>query len=201
MYPAQVRILTRKRIRKRTKFSESIKYLSKDQLNKFITGIDNIRDKVIIKLLYSTGMRVGELLKSYVHDIDFDDCLFNLPAQNTKNRKPRSCRIHPEVLNELKGYLKINGIKKGVLFPSYNHKKSISVRRVQMIVKKFGVKCGLDWVHPHTFRHTHIVHALMQGLPISAVQKNVGHLDLRTTQIYSDLSVADVKKAYDGVDF
>lgn len=201
MESQQVRLLTRKRIRKTNRFSDTIKYMSKEQIERFLSSIDNVRDKLLFRLLYTTGVRIGELTKTFVHDIDFQEGIINLAAQNTKTRKPRSVRIHPEVLNELKAYLKFKKISKGYLFPSVNSKQSITIRRIQMITKKYSKKCNLGWIHPHTFRHTHIVHALMQGLPISAVQKQVGHLDLRTTQIYSDLSIADVKKAYEGVDF
>ncbi|GAI13303.1 unnamed protein product, partial [marine sediment metagenome] len=56
-------------------------------------------------------------------------------------------------------------------------------------------------VSPHTLRHTHIVHALLDKVPITAVQKQVGHKRLTTTQIYSDLAPEQVKEAYDKVGF
>ncbi|MEK6885327.1 MAG: site-specific integrase [Nanoarchaeota archaeon] len=196
MNKEQLRVYVQKRTRRKLRFSETIKYLSKEQIKRLIDSIDNIRDKVLIKFLYSTGMRVGETVLMQVDDIRFIDNEIDIPAQNTKSKKKRTPRISIEIGNDLKAYLKEFQITKGRVFP-------ISIRNVQYIVKKYGKKVDLNWIHPHTLRHTHIVHSLMKGVTMSAVQKQVGHVDLNTTQIYSQLSTSDVKEAYNkaGVDF
>lgn len=196
MEDQQVRTLLQKRIKKHRPFSDTIKYLSKEEIKRLISCIDNVRDKTLIKFLYSTGMRIGETSLLQFDDIDFKDLKILIPSQNTKTKRSRQPRISEEVSNDLKAYLKELQITKGLVFP-------ITIRRIQMIIKKYGIKAGLNWIHPHTLRHTHIVHSLMSGVPMSAVQKQVGHIDLRTTQIYSNLSVADVKEAYTkaGVEF
>jgi integrase len=179
----------KKKIKKHKPFSETIKYLSREELKRLIESIDDVRDRAILRMLYSTGCRVGELCKAYVDDLDFEDKMFNIPAHNTKSKRGRKVRVHDSVVNDVRSYLKAKSFSKGLLFP-------ISIRQVQNIVKKYGDKAGIEKLHPHTLRHTHIVHSLMSGVPMSAVQKQVGHIDLRTTQIYSNLSISDVKEAY-----
>lgn len=192
MEDTQLRSLLRKRKNKKA-FSETIKYLTKDELKRLFDVVDNVRDKAIIHVLYSSGGRVGELSKAFVDDFDLTSCFWYIPASNTKTKKERKPRINTRAISDLKAYLKAYGISKGKVFP-------LSVRAMQFIIKKYAVRAGLGWVHPHTLRHTHIIHALQAGVSINAVQKQVGHIDLRTTQIYSSLSVSDVGKAYEGVD-
>lgn len=196
MESKQVRVLTRKRIKRHVPFQDNIKYLSKEETKRLLSIIDNIRDKIIIKLMYSTGMRVGEITKIQYDDIDFLDHKINIPAQNTKSKRARVPRVNKAIMNELKAYTKNERISRGLVFP-------ISIRRIQYIIKTYGKKVELEWITPHKLRHTHIVHSLMSGVPVSAVQKQVGHVDLRTTQIYANISISDVKEAYEkaGVDF
>lgn len=192
MKDQELRALFQKRKNKKA-FSETIKYLTRDELKRLFDQVDDIRNRAILRLLYSSGCRVGELVKAFVDDFDFESGFWYIPAANTKTKKERKPRIGKQAVNDLKAYLKAYGIVKGRVFP-------ISVRNVQFVIKKYAIKAGLDWAHPHTLRHTHIVHALQSGVNMNAVQKQVGHVDLRTTQIYSSLSVADVSKAYEGVD-
>lgn len=187
--------LVKKKVLKKSKpFSDTIKYLSKEEIKRLIESIDDVRDRALIRMMYSSGCRVGEIVKAFIDDIDFNESIWRIPAPNTKSKRARSPRLHAAVVNDLRAYLKAKEIRRGKLFP-------ISIRQVQNIVKKYGERAEIEGLHPHTLRHSHVVHSLMDGVPMSAVQKQVGHVDLRTTQIYSDLAVADVKEAYKGVDF
>ncbi|MCK4244730.1 MAG: tyrosine-type recombinase/integrase, partial [Candidatus Omnitrophica bacterium] len=69
--------------------------------------------------------------------------------------------------------------------------------RIQQLMKKYAKIANLE-ASPHTLRHTHIVHALLDRIPITAVQKQVGHKKLTTTQIYSNLAPEQVREAYEG---
>ena len=145
-------------------------------------------------MLYSSGCRVGELVLAHVDDLDLEEGIWHIPAINTKSKRARNPRLHKSVCNDIKAYMKAYNVFKGRLF-------DIGIRQVQNIVRKFGEKGRIEGLHPHTLRHSHIVHALMDGVALAAVQKQVGHLDLRVTQIYANLAVADVKKAYEKVEF
>ena len=168
--------------------NHEIKYLKKDQWHSLIESIDNYRDKLIVKLLYSTGMRVGELAKLKVEDIDFQERFIHIPAENTKTNTARTVIVQKEVLSDISAYLKAARIKQGRLL-------TLTVRRMQQLIKKYAQRANLE-VSPHTLRHTHIVHALLDRIPITAVQKQVGHKKLTTTQIYSNLAPEQVREAY-----
>jgi len=194
-------------------FKDTIKYLKKEEYRKLKEVIDNYRDKIIISFLYSSGCRVSEICKMKIEDIDFEEGYIRIPALNTKTNDCRVIRIGREVLNDIKAYLKIEKRKLGHLFAS---KKSdtITDRRIRQMVYNYAQKAGIQKIYghdkdgrplytvtPHTLRHTHIVHALMNKVPITAVQKQVGHKNLSTTQIYCDLAPEQVKEAYDMAGF
>lgn len=170
-----------------------IKYLKKEQWHSLIESIDNYRDKLIVKLLYSTGMRVGELSKLKVEDIDFQERFIHIPAENTKTNTARTVIMQKEVLSDITAYLKIARNS-----PKINRKPlfSLTVRRIQQLLKKYAQRANIE-ATPHTLRHTHIVHALLDRIPITAVQKQVGHKKLTTTQIYSNLAPEQVREAYE----
>ena len=166
-----------------------IKYLKKEEWKKLLDCIDNFRDMVIIELLYESGCRVGELAKMDIQDIDFEAGFVRIPAENTKTRTGRTVFIPQGILSRVKAYLIMSRKKEGLLF-------ALAKRRIQQIVKKYSDKSGIV-CSPHTLRHSHIVHALLDKVPITAVQKQVGHKRLTTTQIYSDLAPEQVKEAYE----
>jgi len=194
-------------------FRDSIKYLTKEEWQTLKENIDNFRDKVIITLLYSSGARVAELSSMKIEHVDFADGFIRIPKENTKTKQPRTVRIGKEILSDLKALLRLEKRKKGYLFRSRQGVK-LTTRRIEQILHKYGKKAGIQKVYaydkknrplytvsPHTLRHTHIVHALLNKVPITAVQKQVGHKRLTTTQIYSDLAPEQVKEAYDEVGF
>jgi len=177
------------KIQKRN-FKDSIKYLKKDEWDKLKGSIDNYRDKLIITLLYATGMRVGEFTKLKLEDIDFSERFIRIPPENSKTGEGRTIFVPQEVLNDIKAYLKLEKTKKGRIF-------EVTPRRIQQLLKKYSTRAGVE-ATPHTLRHTHVVHSLLDKVPITAVQKQVGHKRLTTTQIYSDLAPEQVRAAYEG---
>ena len=194
-------------------FQDSIKYLKKEEWQALKESIDNFRDKVIINLLYSSGIRVAELCLMKIEEVDFANGFIRIPKENTKTKQSRTVRIGKEILSDLKAFLRLEKRKKGYLFRSRQEKK-LTTRRIEQIIHKYAGRAGIQKVYaydkrnrplytvsPHTLRHTHIVHALLDKVPITAVQKQVGHKRLTTTQIYSDLAPEQVKEAYDKAGF
>lgn len=167
----------------------NIKYLKRREWEELRGCIDNYRDKLIIELLYATGMRVGELTLLRVEDIDFEERFIQIPWENTKTRTPRTVYVPRVTLNDIKAYIRLTKRKKGLLF-------RLTKRRLQQLVKKYSERSGVT-CSAHTLRHTHIVHSLLDKVPITAVQKQVGHKRLTTTQIYSDLAPEQVREAYE----
>lgn len=167
-----------------------IKYLKKDEWLRLRDSIDNFRDMVIVELLYESGCRVGELAKMDIQDIDFSAGGFlYIPAEHTKTKTARTVYLPESTLSKVKAYLQQTKKKKGPLF-------NLTKRRVQQLVKKYADRSGVK-ASAHTLRHSHIVHALLDKVPLSAIQKQVGHKRLTTTQIYSDLAPEQVKEAYE----
>lgn len=196
-------------------FKNTIKYLKKEEYRKLKENIDDFRDKIIITLLYSSGCRVSEVAKMKIDHIDFEAGFVHIPAENTKTKSARVVRVGKEVLNDIKAYLKINKGHSEFLFGSSGKPpKGITDRMIRYLVHHYAVKADIQKIYahnkdghplytvtPHTLRHTHIVHALMDSVPITAVQKQVGHKNLSTTQIYCDLAPEQVKQAYDKAGF
>ncbi len=176
-------------LKKQKRNYREIKYLTREEWQKLRGSIDNFRDKVLIELLYETGMRVGELSKLKIEEIDFESSFIHVPWQNAKTKTGRVVYVPEETLNNIKAYLKFIKKKSGSLF-------HISVRRIEQLLEKYSKKAGVK-ARPHTLRHSHIVHALLDKVPLSAVQKQVGHKNLATTQIYSELAPEQVKEAYE----
>jgi len=134
-------------------FKDSIKYLKKEEWDRLRGSIDNYRDKLVITLLYATGMRIGEFTKLRVEDIDFEERFIRIPPENTKTKEGRTIFVPMEVLNDARAYLKLEKKKKGRIF-------KVSPRRIQQLLKKYSSRAGVD-ATPHTLRHTHIVHNLL----------------------------------------
>ncbi len=143
---------------------------------------------VLIELLYESGCPVGELAKMDIQDIDFEAGFICIPAENTKTKTARTVYLPEGILSKVKPYLRETRRRKGLLF-------RLTKRRIQQIIERHsqrsGVKCSA-----HTLRHSHIVHALLDKITVTAVQKQVGHKRLSTTAIYSDLAPEQVKEAY-----
>ncbi len=123
-----------------------------------------------------------------IEDIDFEAGFVRIPAENTKTETRRTVYLPEKPLSKVNAYLKQTRRKKGLLF-------RLTKRRIQQILEKYSQRSDIE-ATCHTLRHSHVVHALMDKMPIAAVQKQVGHKRLSTTAIYSDLAPEQVKEAY-----
>jgi len=167
------------------------KYLKKEEVKKLIESAENLRDKVALELLYTTGMRVGELSRLRVEDIDFEEGV--IVVRGAKGGVDNTLTVPRSTLQDVKFYL--GKRKKGRVLWS-RQSKGMTVRAIQHMVKKYGEKVGVD-VTPHRLRHSHAVHALEAGVPITSVQDQLGHKNLTTTQIYTKIAITDRKKHYE----
>jgi len=183
---------SRKRNLNQPNFQDRIKYLQEQDLQKFMNVVRDFEHKLIIKMLLTLGCRVGELVKIKVQDVDISYGTVRIYGTYSKTKTPRTSVIFDkDLLIDLDYYIKTKNLKDNTaLFP-------MGERRIQQIIKNYGQRVGLPWVTPHKLRHTHICQNLMKGVPINAVQQQVGHKNLSTTQIYSKLSITDIKKAYE----
>ena len=154
-------------------------------------SITNKRDLAIIEILMSTGIRVGELVKLNILDIDFENKECVVLGKGNKQRKvyfDAKTKIH------LKQYLDSRRDDNPALFVSllkpYNR---LEISGVEIMLRKIGRKIGADKVHPHKFRRTLATKAIDKGMPIEQVQHLLGHAKIDTTLEYAMVDDSNVK--------
>jgi integrase/recombinase XerC len=157
----------------------------------------SLRDRAIMELLYSTGIRVNELVNLDVNDIDIVSEEIKVLG---KGGKERIVPVGETALNILHGYMK--ELKKlqpsGVLFINKKRKTRLTTRAIELLIKKYAIRAGIiKKVTPHTLRHSFATHLLDRGADLRSVQELLGHANLSTTQIYTHLSIGKLKKEYD----
>lgn len=182
------------------------KYLSRDDVKKLLnapSGIYETRDKALISLLYTSGLRVNELKNLNKDDVDFNGG--TIKVNNGKGGRDRITYTDHKTLQLLKDMI-YKRTRKGredkgpALFTSRIGER-LSARSVQRSVKKASEIAGLQDknITPHILRHSFAVHLLKGGLNLKEVQQLLGHESLSTTAIYTELSDQDLKNRYQDI--
>ncbi|MFH1398418.1 MAG: tyrosine recombinase XerC [Candidatus Omnitrophota bacterium] len=160
--------------------------LSKDEMG--------LRDRAILETIYSTGIRISELVGLNLEDIDFIGCIIKVMG---KGKKERIVPIGDKAVGAIRDYLDSRE-KSGLAVFLNKRGGRITDRGVRNIVKKYiaiaGIKKG---VSPHTLRHSFATHLLNRGADLRSVQELLGHANLSTTQIYTHLTTEKLKGVYD----
>lgn len=191
-----------------SKFRDTIKYLHRKEMNLLLSHIstkeshNRFRNKLLFSLLLSSGCRISEFLKIQVKDIDFELSLIHINKENTKTNRSRSVRVKKDLLLDLKDYLTHNNIKNGYIFRNKNTLEPLQARGIRFILDNYTKELELSVKpSPHTFRHSHCVYALSEGVSINALKQQVGHLNLETTQIYCEIAGVELIDSYKEVTF
>ena len=152
------------------------------------------RDKVILTLLYSTGLRISELVKLLKRDIDFDERTIRVRGKGDKDRIVLFDESTKELLLD---YLEADKHNSEYIFINKNGNK-LTPRYVQMMIKKYADEAGIKKkVTPHVLRHSFATHLLKNGVDIRVIQQLLGHSSLSTTQIYTSVDMDTIKTVYD----
>ncbi|MEM5793484.1 MAG: tyrosine-type recombinase/integrase [Candidatus Aenigmatarchaeota archaeon] len=163
--------------------------LNRSEISKMIDLTQNPKHKVILSLLYYSGLRLNEAIKLKWNDIDFERKLIHI--KSGKGKKDRIVFLH----EKLEENLRLLGIRKYGLILLSERGKRYDERSVQKIVKKSAIKANINKkVTPHTLRHTFATHLLEAGADVRYIQHLLGHKDLKTTQIYTHIANKDIKK-------
>jgi integrase/recombinase XerC len=157
------------------------------------------RDRAMLELLYASGLRVSELVRLKMEQVNTDSHEFYVIGKGSKERavlmgQPAADAINAYVSG---GRLKLlAGKKNNALFIS-RFGKPLSERSIQRILEKYAKIAGIEkGVHPHTVRHTFATHLLDGGADLRVVQELLGHTNLSTTQVYTHVTQSQAKKIY-----
>jgi integrase/recombinase XerC len=157
-----------------------------------------IRDMAIMELLYSSGLRISELIQSNLENIDLHEGLIRVIG---KGNKERIVPVGQAAMNQIKQWLAVRSVWNKTDDPALFISQSglrLSTRAVQKRIKEWAIKLGLDTnLHPHKFRHSVASHLLESSGDLRAVQEFLGHANLATTQIYTQLDFQHLAKTYD----
>lgn len=154
----------------------------------------SLRDKVIIELLSSTGMRVGELTSLNKESIDFENKECVVLGKGGKQRKvyfDSKTKIHLQ--NYLTSRIDNNEALFVSLFAPFNR---LQISGVEIMLRKLGSKTNIGNVHPHRFRRTLATKAIDKGMPVEQVQILLGHTKIDTTMHYAIVDQTNVKNSY-----
>ena len=155
---------------------------------------NNLRDRAMIDFLLSTGIRVGELVRLNIDDIDFSERECVVYGKGDKERKAyfdAKTKIH------LLNYIESRTDNNIALFVSLNKPHSrLTESGVELRLREMGKKLGVEKVHPHKFRRTMATRAIEKGMPIEQVQKILGHEQIDTTLRYAMVNQNNVKLSH-----
>lgn len=199
-----------------------ITFLDSDELDGILRAPDlktfqGRRDKAILDLLFSTGLRVSELTNLKKQDINLEKSEFSVKG---KGGKVRVVFLDQEAKNSLKDYLAARKDKSDFLFIGYGHtnnksearlqacnqkseNQGITPRSVQRMIQKYSRQAGIiKKVTPHVMRHSFATDLLMSGADLRSVQSLLGHRSITTTQIYThvtDKHLSEIHQAFHGL--
>ncbi len=160
------------------------------------------RDKAMLEILYSSGIRVSELVELEMTDLDLNEGVLRVKG---KGRKDRLTPIGSQAIKAVQRYFELRAIDPRSQQPQHTgrvflnkHGQPLSTRSVRRKLDKYLVEAGLDpGISPHTLRHSFATHLLNNGADLRSVQELLGHQSLSTTQIYTHLTTSRMKEVYD----
>lgn len=179
------------KIRTKTVVKETI---SDEDIEKLRDHCSELRDIAMLDLLYSTGIRVGELVNLDIKDVNFEQRECVVFGKGDKERRvyfDAKAKIH------LKRYLASRTDNNPALFVTLGapHNR-LKISGVEIRIRELGRSLGLDRIHPHKFRRTMATRAIDKGMPIEQVQKILGHSQIDTTMQYAIVNQNNVKNAH-----
>jgi integrase/recombinase XerD len=154
------------------------------------TKPENVRDCAMLQTLYSTGMRVSELVSLDVDDVDLER---GTVCCTGKQNRRRDVELSPEAIDALRHYLEVSrpAIAKVADEPALflNHRGHRLTRQgFWLILKQYAHAAGIDEITPHTLRHSFAAHQITRGRDLGDVQRILGHVSISTTQIYQKIA-------------
>lgn len=188
------------------KTEKIIHFLTLDQIEKLLNTPDvsteiGLRDKAILEVLFSTGMRAGELINLNRNQIKIKSETKDLEISIIgKGQRPRTVYFSERAVFWLKKYLDKRKNKEKALFINYRGKKPqtrLTIRSLERIVKKYAILAGLPLnTVCHTLRHSFATDLLRKGVDLRIVQEFLGHKNIATTQIYTHVTKPQLREIH-----
>lgn len=178
------------------------KFLNQTEINELLAAPDvatesGLRDRAIIELMYACGLRVSEVVNLKTQNGDIDGGILTCTGKGSKTRR---IPIGASAVEWLKSYLaqrrKIENISVDNMFVT-SLGRPLNRQIIHKMISEYGEKCGFQGVSPHTLRHSFATHLVQNRADIRSVQQMLGHADISTTQIYTHITDAHLKKAYE----
>lgn len=178
--------------------AKELKFLDGSQINGLLRMAENLRDRSILELLISTGLRVSDFVRLNKEDVDFSYKEINLSKGENKARK---VFLSESSIYWLKKYFSQRNDTEKALFIRTAGRKGGSLRltprSIQRIVEKYVKKAGLQIkATPHSLRHTFAINLLSEGKPLSALKQMLGHKNISTTQIYTHVTNPQLREIH-----
>ncbi len=184
---------------KADKREKSLKFLNLEQIEKLLLAPDintiiGLRDRTILETLFSTGLRIAELIAlnrdQFVNTKDKKDLELAIVG---KGDYPRTVYFSERALKWLKKYLETRDDKEKPLFIHYRARKDaesrLTNRSIERSVKKYAIRVGVPiFTTPHTLRHSYATDLLSQGVDLRIIQEFLGHRSITSTQIYTHVT-------------
>jgi integrase/recombinase XerD len=163
--------------------------LTKEEIQKLFKATQTTKSNLILQLLYSSGLRVSEIVKLKPVDLNLEE---NMGwVREGKGKKDRMFIISKKLSIKLARFMK----KHENWNYLFSKEKPLTTRNIQKLVQLATKKANIEKpVHPHTLRHSFATHLLENGVDIRKIQVLLGHSSLTTTQIYAHVSTAELKK-------
>lgn len=178
------------------------KFLNQAEIDTLLAAPDvstetGLRDRAILELMYACGLRVSELVSLQIRDADID---LGILTTTGKGSKTRRVPIGTSAVEWLKSYLALRRKHENIeirnLFVTPLC-RPLNRQVIYLMIREYAEKCGFEGVSPHTLRHSFATHLVQNRADIRSVQQMLGHADISTTQIYTHITDAHLKKAYE----
>ena len=170
---------------------------SEEEIVRMLVAADNLKYQCIIGLIYSAGLRRGELVNMRISDIDFDRK--QVCIRQGKGKKDRVSLLSERMANALQKYL--NEHRPNYWLFESQARKSYSGVTIGVIVREAGKKAGIKkTISPHVLRHSFATHLMDKGTDTRYIQELLGHANIKTTAIYAHVSTRDLQKIVSPLD-
>ena len=178
------------------------KFLNQTEVEMLLSQPDvstetGLRDRAILELMYSSGLRVSEAVNLQIREVDLDLGILTCTGKGSKTRR---VPVGASAVEWLRSYLALRRKNEKIeiqnLFVSPAG-KPLTRQLIHSFIKAYAKQCGLEGVSPHTLRHSFATHLVQNRADIRSVQHMLGHADISTTQIYTHITDAHLKKAYE----